>query len=342
MTIAQKVYTYLSTNGETSVSELLALEDFPNRTYLERILGQLLQEGKITKRRSGKSVYYRVSTTTLLFDDTVSLPNLHEDLVWTEIAKSLPKGTLSDQALTIFQFSFTEMLNNAIDHSRSGTAHIKAWLEDDYLKFTIRDFGIGIFKSIMSKKHLPTELDAIQELTKGKLTTAPLTHSGEGIFWTSKISDQMSFHSFNYALLIDNTRNDYAIKGSETSLLGTEVYFEVDAKTKKSMHDLFHAYSFDPEKTVLDTTVIKIKLYDNGDTWISRSQAKKVLNGLEKFKKITFDFAGIDLIGQGFADEIFRVFQIAHPDIQLLATNTNETVQLLINRAQADRTGRQE
>ena len=31
-------------------------------------------------------------------------------------------------------------------------------------------------------------------------------------------------------------------------------------------------------------------------------------------------------VGQGFADEIFRVFQNKYPEIQLEVTNANETV----------------
>ena len=87
--------------------------------------------------------------------------------------------------------------------------------------------------------------------------------------------------------------------------------------------------------------MIPIKLYREGEAWVSRSQAKHVLNGLEKFKKIVFDFNGIDLIGQGFADEIFRVFNIEHPDIILEPINMSPTVELLVKRAQNDSTGRE-
>ena len=78
----------------------------------------------------------------------------------------------------------------------------------------------------------------------------------------------------------------------------------------------------------------------NGDIWISRSQAKKVLSGLDKYKKIIFDFAGIEVIGQAFADEIFRVFNIHHPNIILEPINMSESVALMVSRAQNDQTGR--
>jgi hypothetical protein len=42
---------------------------------------------------------------------------------------------------------------------------------------------------------------------------------------------------------------------------------------------------------------------------------------------------GVEMIGQAFADEIFRVFASAHPDIQIYHINANEEVTKMINRA---------
>ena len=91
--------------------------------------------------------------------------------------------------------------------------------------------------------------------------------------------------------------------------------------------------SLDEKSLALDTTTIPIKLYNLGEAWISRSQAKKLLIGLEKYKKIIFDFSGVDLIGQGFADEIFRVYQNTHPNMILEPINMNDTVAILVNDA---------
>ena len=79
---------------------------------------------------------------------------------------------------------------------------------------------------------------------------------------------------------------------------------------------------------------------EEGDIWISRSQARKILAGLERYKKIVFNFAGIDMVGQGFADEIFRVFNIAHPEIELEAINMSDGVRLMVEHARNDETGR--
>ena len=49
---------------------------------------------------------------------------------------------------------------------------------------------------------------------------------------------------------------------------------------------------------------------------ISRAQAKRVLGRIDQFKSVIFDFKGIDFIGQAFADQIFRVWANAHPDVE--------------------------
>ena len=59
---------------------------------------------------------------------------------------------------------------------------------------------------------------------------------------------------------------------------------------------------------------------------VARSQARRILKRLNEFREVIFDFNGIDFMGQGFADEIFRVFQNAHPDIVLRPINANEAV----------------
>ena len=77
-----------------------------------------------------------------------------------------------------------------------------------------------------------------------------------------------------------------------------------------------------------------IKLYLKSGIHISRSQARRVLSGLEKFKIVVFDFDKVPMIGQSFADEIFRVFQSKHPKIQIEAINMNEAVRFMIDRVE--------
>ena len=50
------------------------------------------------------------------------------------------------------------------------------------------------------------------------------------------------------------------------------------------------------------------------------------------------DFGGVSEIGQAFADELFRVFANAHPDVQLAPVNMTDAVSNMVRRAEANRT----
>ncbi|MBU1083906.1 MAG: STAS-like domain-containing protein, partial [Candidatus Omnitrophica bacterium] len=71
-----------------------------------------------------------------------------------------------------------------------------------------------------------------------------------------------------------------------------------------------------------------------GANYVSRSQARRVLAGLEKFKTVVLDFKGIEAIGQAFADEIFRVWKSAHTDKEISARNACENVMFMVKRAE--------
>ena len=64
-----------------------------------------------------------------------------------------------------------------------------------------------------------------------------------------------------------------------------------------------------------------------------------MLAGLDRFSVVLLDFEGVDLIGQGFADEVFRVFVHEHPDMELYADGANPAVARMIRHVAGDRAG---
>jgi hypothetical protein len=66
---------------------------------------------------------------------------------------------------------------------------------------------------------------------------------------------------------------------------------------------------------------------------IRRSQARRVLSGLDKFKIVVMDYDKVPMVGQAFADEIYRVFKIKHPEIDVQDMNMNESVKFMVERA---------
>ena len=83
-----------------------------------------------------------------------------------------------------------------------------------------------------------------------------------------------------------------------------------------------------------DKTYIGVMLSKLGDErYVSRSQARRIVLGLEKFKHVLLDFKDISTVGQGFVDEVFRVFQSKYPRIKIEYTNANDDVRFMIERS---------
>jgi glucose-6-phosphate-specific signal transduction histidine kinase len=78
------------------------------------------------------------------------------------------------------QYAFTQMLNNAIDHAQASSISVRVDARADATAFEITDDGIGAFESVRRSHDLGSDLDALQELSKGKLTAMPSKHTGEG------------------------------------------------------------------------------------------------------------------------------------------------------------------
>lgn len=81
---------------------------------------------------------------------------------------------------------------------------------------------------------------------------------------------------------------------------------------------------------------VRVQLDTITGDYISRSKAREVLLGLEKFKIILLDFDRVPVIGQAFADEIYRVFQNKYPRIVIQETSMNEGVKFMIERARTE------
>ncbi|HYC34375.1 MAG TPA: DUF4325 domain-containing protein, partial [Candidatus Paceibacterota bacterium] len=233
----------------------------------------------------------------------------------------------------IFTFAFSEMFNNAIEHSQSKIIGVEVAVRDGKLSFIVEDSGIGVFRNIMKKRDLHSEMEAIQDLLKGKTTTMPKSHSGEGIFFTSRSADLFLLNSFGYELTV--TVKDVKIRHIPLSKRGTRVIFEISMDSKLHLTDVFKKFTnlTADSNYGFDKTEIRVKLYTMGGVHISRSQARRILSGLEKFKIIMLDFEGVPIVGQAFVDEIYRVFQNTHPDIQIKEENMSEGVRFMVNRA---------
>ncbi len=311
-----------------------------SRQAVNRYLQKLMQEGKISKEGVTRGAVYRLSSvqrkSPRMFRKRFPLINLEEDAVFQDIGLTLNlKKELSPSAYEIFQYAFTEILNNAIDHSMSENCRVEAVTDDYNCQFMIRDFGIGLFYSIFDKFNLSDENDAVRDLLKGKTTTMPKKHTGEGIFFTSKAADVVFFRSHKIELVFDNQRSDIFV-AEKRNIKGTEVIFKIKKRSRKQLDRIFATYAPEEFDYKFQKTRAHVKLYQQ--EYISRSEAKRLLYGLDKFKEVILDFKGVTNIGQGFADEIFRIFMQNHPAISISVENLSPTLQPIIKHVVDNKT----
>lgn len=315
-----------------------------SRNYAHILLQELRQEGvALLVGKTNQARYVLASNTTAVRKAKKEIrhillrlqnTNLDEDAVFKRIEQET--GIFIDTKENVRQLvrhGFTEMLNNAIDHSRSRHVEIDCRKTETAITFVVRDEGIGIFNNVRNKFRLPGTLAAIQEILKGKATTAPKNHTGEGVFFTSKIADVFVIDSFEKRLTVNNLLPDIFI-ADRRLLAGTRVSFSIHLTSKRSLQGVYENFTGSvDEGAKFDRTQITVKLFQFGRDLPSRSEAKRVTLNLQNFKIIELDFSEVETVGQAFADEIFRVWQGRHPGIKLVPTHTNENIEFMIQRA---------
>lgn len=337
MDIKKLILTKVKNRGWIKSSEIVKLTGY-SRVYINRFFKELVKNGQLELVGKANQARYLKPGSSMSKPKTVSKllknKNLQEDLILEDIKKqSSVFKNLSSSADNLVSYAFTEMLNNAIEHSRSPNIKIQITNDGYKVVFTVRDYGIGVFKNVQKKFKLKNEIEAVNHLLKGKQTTIPKIHSGEGIFFTSKAADNFIIDSFGKRLVVDNlVKKDIWVK-SIKPLKGTRIIFSLSIGSKKNLLDIFAEYAgknFEFSKTKV---LVKLGLIDN--VFLSRSQARRIIFGLDKFKHIILDFKGVDSIGQSFADEIFRVWQNQHQNISIHHLHANDNVLLMINRTKA-------
>ena len=288
-------------------------------------------EDNILKKIEKTSPPYELVTVTHKFqyDNNGALG---EDKIFRADIQPLLKG-FEKNVFSAWQYAFTEMMNNAIEHSKA--AKIAVVLSTNSLKtnIVIADNGIGIFKNIQTflKKERNEDLtldECVSLLFAGKFTTAEQYHSGEGIFFTSHlmdefviISDDMFFSRNNF---MDATAKGFNGPSS------TIVLMSLNNQTKKTTKEVFDRFA-DIEEGFIRTHIPIAHMFAYGNP-ISRSEARRLGALIAEFKEITLDFTGVEEVGQAFCHELFVVWQRNNPDIVINVVEACEDVNFMIQR----------
>jgi hypothetical protein len=262
------------------------------------------------------------------WQNELTLLGLAEDVVWRRVVSDLGLDRESP-AGRLMGYAFTEMLNNAIDHSDSESVTISWWADSGQWTFEVRDYGVGAFPKLRRGLRLASDFEAVQELSKGKRTTDRARHTGEGIFFTSKAVDLFRLTSSGVRWTVDNLRSDLAL-GIVPFFEGTSVVCQLDPQTERTLQSVFQEFTQD--HAFVRTRPV-VKLFEIGTVFVSRSEARRLLDGLDAdFDVVEVDFTGVTDAGQGFVDELLRVWPDFHPGKTVVPTNMNAAVEFMVQR----------
>lgn len=292
------------------------------------------------KKMCEEQILKKTATGTPSYEIVTALYQFHyqndgslgEDKIFRTDIQPLLKN-YEKNVFSAWQYAFTEMMNNAIEHSKASDIAVSVLINPLKTRMMIADNGVGIFKNIQTfLKNEKNEELALDEcaslLLAGKFTTAEQYHSGEGIFFTSHLMDEFFIFSDDIFFSRDNF-NDVTVKTSER-IKSTLVFMALNNQTKKTTKEVFDRFS-DIEKGFIRTHIPISHMFAYGNP-ISRSEARRLGELVSNFKEITLDFSGVEEVGQAFCHELFVVWQRNNPDVVLTVVNACDDVLFMIQR----------
>ncbi len=315
--------------GKLTTARIMRKTGF-SRAYVHRIFQRLVDGGNLLKTGSTKNARYfpatnenikKVRTNSGRYNRIIShFDPLDENKILADLKDKFFPEDIHPNVTQLFEFAFRKILSNAVIHSGSDKLHISARVEHKALSFDIRDFGAGIFNKIKNKTGVGSLNEAAGELMKRT--------AGKGIFLASKAADTLVIQSADKKVVFNNLINDVFVRKSK-AINGTRVTFNISAAGSKNLNEVFEEQS--AIKNGNSSTRILVKLFTGDNKYPSRAEAKRMLDGLERFKTAILDFMDVESIGLGFADEVFEIWKAAHPEIGLKIENANDEVMFMIN-----------
>lgn len=303
-----------------------------SRQAANKHLANLVEQGAIIASGNTSSRIYRLAPLVVWQGSYPIEAAPTEDTMWENLSSQM--GQLPENVGRIWQYACTEILNNAREHSGGTTILVSMNKTAQSTEVTVFDDGVGIFRKIKAALDLADERHAVLELAKGKFTTDPARHTGEGIFFTSRSVDDFQISSSDVYFSHEFGQPEDWILESTTPPNGTLVRMRLHNHTARSLPAIMAEY--EDEDRAFTRTVVPVRLTRYGDdNLVSRSQARRLLSRVDRFRTVILDFAGVDSIGPSFADEIFRVFTRQHPEVSLVEIKASPEVAAMITRGRS-------
>jgi anti-sigma regulatory factor (Ser/Thr protein kinase) len=333
MDVIQRILTLIKKSKQGVTAGQLEKELGYSRQYIVRLLSRLMSQGEIHRRGKTRAARYfpgKASSEANHLELIKERQGLSEYVVFDEVMRRMKlNAKLNKNCLTIFDYAFTEMLNNAIDHSHSKKVWINVEVDHSSITFIIKDLGIGAIESIKQGFKISDDFLALEHLFKGKQTTAKEAHSGQGIFFTSKAVDTYKIATSRMEFAIDNIKVDEFLRDIRQRK-GTTVTCKIKMNTRRKIKSVFDKYTDDDYAFNQNTVIINLSKHKR---LMSRSEAKRLLLGLDEYSVLDFNFKNVDEVGQGFCDEIFRVYANRNPGKVLSYHGASDVVRYMVERS---------
>lgn len=297
------------------------------------LLRQLTELGWLVREGTPQRPVYRPGMLREVVQ-RYALDGLTEDRPWR--LDFAPHFQLPAPVAELVQHAFTELLNNAIDHSEGTQVTVSLRQTPTQVQLLVADNGRGLFDKIREGFSIDDPADAVLELSKGRLTSAPDRHTGRGLFYIARLADVLDLQA--NAVTFQHREWDARrwVRGRPARHPGSAIYLAILLDTTRTLDQVLRSASLDGQGYGLEQTSLPLRLITGPEVALeSRSQARRVAARLERFRRAELDFSGIDRIGHGFADELFRVYARSHAEVQLDVRNAAEPVRRMIEMAQA-------
>jgi anti-sigma regulatory factor (Ser/Thr protein kinase) len=314
----------------TALAEGVALRLNVSRRRASRTLRQLVDAQWLVNRGSPRRPRHAPGLLRQVVRRYPLAAGLDEHLPWAR--DFAPCFELPDNVARIAQHAFTELVNNAIDHSGGSTVVVSMRQTASHLQLLVSDDGCGLFERIGQCFGIDDPALAALELSKGKLSSQPERHSGRGLFFTSRLADVLDVHANHSAFQCrawDGARWQTKPALPER---GTSVFVGIALDSTRCVDAVLRSHSLDGQAYAFERTTVPLQLLTGAQSGLeSRAQAKRAATRLPQFRRAEIDFAGIAAVGHGFADELFRVFAGAHPAVELVPLNMAPRVRALVD-----------
>lgn len=292
-------------------------------------LDQLIELQWLTRSGSGPEAHHGPGLLRQIVRH-YAIDGLGEDLPWSR--DFAPYFALPPNVLRLTQHAFSELLNNAIDHSDGSGVTVSLRQTPSHVQLLVSDDGRGVFDKICDTFALADAHIAMLELSKGKLTTQPERHTGHGLYFTSRLADVFDLHANEHAFQHRNWEGSGWRSGRPMNRQGTSVYASIALDTPRTLESVMHAHSLDGTGVRFERTAVPLHLAVTPQVGLeSRAQARLVAARLTRFRLAEIDFSGIPHIGHGFADELFRVLPQHQPALNLSPINMSPAVAAMVD-----------